>query len=86
MPALTPKQEDQLNALLAAGATSRESAVSIHSGLTLFNNMLCGKLRDLGLARSRVARPPGGSQRTEYWLTDEGVEIARRLAQEVPSS
>ena len=45
-----------------------------------FSAMVIGKLRDFGLADSRVVRTGRGSQHTAYWLTAAGIAAARELA------
>jgi hypothetical protein len=78
MPDLTDKQRQQLEALFDGAAVSRESAKGALD-LPFGSSMVLGKLRDLGFARSRIHRPPGGSQRTLYWLTETGVSEAVAL-------
>lgn len=81
---LTPRQIEQLDALVAAGAVDLSSAAGPFDGLSMFNNMVLGKLQSMGLAESKVLRPgtqrgngrTAGGQQTVYWLTDAGRERA----------
>lgn len=71
---LTDKQSRHIAELRRLGALSRERAVAAapHD----LSAMVLGKLRDLGLAQSRV-RIEKKRQWTEYWLTDKGAEAGK---------
>lgn len=85
LPRLTAFQVMQLRALLDAGALDSASAKGpFDSSLRLCNPLVFGRLRDAKLVESRTHRPPGGSQRTLYWLTAEGARVARQLPPEQP--
>lgn len=80
MAKLTFAQREALELLRAAGAVDRETAKSILDEPRL-KAVVIGRLRVVALADSRVIRPPGGSQRTAYWLTGAGLMLARQLAE-----
>lgn len=77
---LTKAQRLQLLTLNRAAARGRDCGVDVYREPRL-NPVVIGKLRDMGLADSRVIRPAGGSQRTAYWLTPDGLEAAERLGE-----
>lgn len=77
---LTGAQRAQLAMLYTAKARDLASAIDVYRQPRL-NPVVIGKLRDLGLADSQVVRPPGGAQRTNYWLTPAGLEAAERLGE-----
>lgn len=78
---LTPHQEEQLTLLGRFCAASRRGAIDVHKAPTI-NAGTMAKLLRMGLTCSAVVKPPGGSQRTVYWLTEEGNEISARLRRE----
>lgn len=79
---LTENQQRQLQALRYAGALTLASAVGPFDGARYFNNMVLGRLQNLGLTSSKVLRAgsrradgqTNGSQQTVYWLTPAGLE------------
>jgi hypothetical protein len=84
---LTAAQARQLQALLAGGALSRESAKGPGDRLEYCSPLVVGALQSLGLAASRVRREGArdnrtGGQVTLYWLTEAGAERAAALAEE----
>ena len=79
--AFTSGQQRQLQQLLDADALDSASAKGPYDpAMRGFSAMVIGKLRDFGLADSRVVRTGRGSQHTAYWLTPDGVTAARELA------
>ena len=77
---LSPGQRRQLLQLLAAGAIDHESAKGrTDPGMNGISPVVLNRLRVMGLADSRKVQPGPLQQFTVYWLTPEGVEIARRL-------
>lgn len=77
---LTAKQREQLLALRTGGALSRETAKGPFDRLDYCSPLVVGALQSRGLADSRVARAPGGSQVTLYWLTERGAAAAGAIA------
>lgn len=81
---LTPKQIQQMDALIAVQAFDQDSAAGPYDGLTIFNNMVLGRLQSMGFAESKVLREGAlrgngqrcGGQQTVYWLTPAGRERA----------
>jgi hypothetical protein len=87
---LTDNQRAQLLGMLRAAAISRETAKQIDklpmaaiggAGALHANTLVIGALRGKGLADSRSVREHGRSW-TEYWLLDDGVRMAERVAAE----
>lgn len=80
MIALTPKQIEQLDALIAVEAFEVASSAGPFDGLSMFNNMVLGKLQSMGFADSKVIRSGAmrgngrraHGQQTVYWITAEG--------------
>jgi hypothetical protein len=77
----TAHQEAQLVLLASFSALSRRGGLDVYRAPGLNANTL-SILQLRGLTCSAVERPKGGSQKTVYWLTEEGAQIAARLRRE----
>lgn len=74
----TRAQTLNLLLLLRRKAIGEAKAVSIYDEQKL-NPVVIGKLRDKGLAESKVQRRGRGHQFTVYWLTPAGEKAAKKV-------
>lgn len=76
---LTKLQRQHLVRLYMLGSTRKDWAAGPgDAGMYRFSPMAAGKLCDMGFVGKRV-QTRKGSQRTIYWLTEDGCKVANDL-------